>query len=163
MIKSALRGQRPGLARELIGSLSCGLLRGERRLAVFVAYADESSGKDSRDMFIYGGFAAPWPDWQDLFAPAWEERILNKPPCIPYLHMTEIRSRKWREQHNLTEAEAEERVDDAIKVIESFPSLYLATSCVDGGIARNIFQNFKISPGKRRKKYPMEPNYYRER
>jgi hypothetical protein len=30
-----------------------------------------------------------------VFAPAWQERVLDGRPQIPYLHVTEIRRREW--------------------------------------------------------------------
>lgn len=92
-------------------------------MAVFIAASDEASGKTHRDTFRHGGFLAPEEDWFNIFAPLWDTRVLKGPPRIEYLHMTEIRSRGWRESHGLTRSEGEFRVDEAFGVIRAIPSL----------------------------------------
>jgi len=82
---------RPGLAAELLESLFCGLPRIEKRVAVFVAAADESDGPKQTGPFVYGGFVGPTRDWIDCFAPAWQERVLNGRPTLPFFHMGSIR------------------------------------------------------------------------
>ena len=60
-------------------------------MSVFVAAADESEAGNRRGRFFYGGFVAPMEFWINIVAPAWEERVLNGEPAIPYLHMVDIR------------------------------------------------------------------------
>jgi hypothetical protein len=113
-------------------------------MAVFVAGTDESAGKDHRSMYFRGGFVAPERDWSEWFAEAWQERVLSGPPEIPYLHMTEIRSPKWRAKHGLSDVEAEQRVDEAFRVITSMGSLYPVTSQIDAGHCRDAFATVKL-------------------
>lgn len=40
-----------------------------------------------------------------------------RPPRIPFLHMTDIRSADWRKDNNISVADAEERVDQAVNII----------------------------------------------
>ena len=80
MLRLVRKRQRAGLAAELVGSLFCGLPRIEKRMAVFVAAADESDAPTRDGAFLYGGFVAPFVDWHQWFTPAWEERVLNKVP-----------------------------------------------------------------------------------
>jgi hypothetical protein len=129
-------------------------------MAVFVAAGDERDGAAGRGAFVYGGFVAPVDDWVNWFAPAWEERVLNGPPTIPYMHMTEIRSRDWRERHGLTLHEAERRVDEATRVICSMGSLHFVKSEMDGGHFRDVLGDMRIiRPGKQPGVYPMQPDY----
>ena len=89
-------------------------------MSVWVVGADETETTE----FFYAGFAAPLEDWEDWFIPAWQERVLNGPPTIPLLHMTDIRSEKWRDKYGLSRPESERRVDEAFRVIRSLGSLY---------------------------------------
>ena len=107
-------------------------------MAVFVSGLDETAGKTHRDTFLLAGFVAPEHDWSRFFAPAWQERVLDGPPAIPYLHMTEIRSPKWREKYGLSKLEADDRIDTAIALIvrckayiRSASALMLVLSVID--------------------------------
>jgi hypothetical protein len=108
-------------------------------MAVFVSGSDETSGKDHRGVFHHAGFIAPEKDWSDYFAPAWRERVLDGIPSIPYLHMTDIRSDKWRKKYGLSRLEAEGRVDEAIRVIDGMGSLYAIGSRADAGFFLDMF------------------------
>jgi hypothetical protein len=116
---------RAGLALDLVHALFCGLSRRERRMAVFVCAADETSDQNPRKNYFFGGFAAPVNDWDGAFAAAWNERVLEGRPQIPYMHQTSIRSPKWRatKGNGITEHEAMRRVDEAACVIQSMGSL----------------------------------------
>lgn len=105
-------------------------------MAVFVAAADESSSGNRDGAFIYGGLVAPEIDWREWFAPAWEARVLNLSPPIPYLHMVDIRSPKWRFQHGLRVIDAERRLDEACRVVGGMGSLFLVTSRIDEDVFR---------------------------
>jgi hypothetical protein len=135
---------RPGISAELLKSLFCGLPRLEYRVAVFIAASDESSERHHDGQFYYGGVVAPVTDWWDWFAPAWEERVLNGPPKIPYLHMTDINSSKFLREHGLTEVDAQQRIDEALRVILSMGSLDLVTSCVNEAFFRDSFLGIRF-------------------
>ncbi len=107
-------------------------------MAVFVAASDEAAGANHRSQFVYCGFLAPLNDW-NLFTEEWDRRVLAGPPRIPYLHMTDIRSRKWRETYQLTDSEAERRVDEAAAVISETPSLTPVGSTLDSGHLLDTF------------------------
>jgi hypothetical protein len=113
-------------------------------MAKFISGSDESAGKTHRDTFFFGGFVAPEEDWSRFFVPAWQERVLAGPPAMPYLHMTEMRSEQWRSQHKLSRAAADERIDEAIAVIETMGSLYPVGIYVDGGHVLNEFATTKV-------------------
>lgn len=113
-------------------------------MAVFVSGSDETSGKTQRDTFLLGGWLAPEPDWSHFFAPAWQERVLDGPPKIPYLHMTDIRSAKWRDQHGLSKLNADDRIDRAIRLIDTMPSLYPVGIRLDAGFLRDRFASVKV-------------------
>jgi hypothetical protein len=72
-------------------------------MAVFTAASDETSGGNPLSVYHYSGWVMPEPDWSHFFTPAWQERVLDGPPNIPYLHMTEICSKAWREQNGISD------------------------------------------------------------
>lgn len=124
-------------------------------MAVFVCVADESYDDGN---FVYGGFAAPVTVWDGCFAEAWNERVLNGPPQIPYLHMTEIRDWNWQKEHGLKPWQADRRVDAAADVICStgglVPVLYSAGRKDFAEIVRQPY-----SPGPNRRRVSLEPDY----
>jgi len=63
-------------------------------MAVFLAASDESSGEC---IFHHAGYVASITCWTDLLVPAWQKEVLEGPPRIDEFHMTEMRSRSWRE------------------------------------------------------------------
>src|SRR6267378_5096898 len=91
-------------------------------MAVFVAASDETNSANG--LYHYEGWLASESDWTRFFTPAWQERVLDGPPQIPYLHMTEMRSRAWREQWGITQANVDERLDESARVIDQMGSLY---------------------------------------
>jgi hypothetical protein len=127
-------------------------------MAVFVSASDESSGKNQRDNFLLAGWVAPEQDWSQFFAPAWQERVLDGPPAIPYLHMTEIRSPAWRAKYGLSDLQASDRIDEAFKLIDTMQTLFPVGVPVDAGHMRDTFAETKVvaSTGGNR---PFEPDY----
>ncbi|HEY6348970.1 MAG TPA: hypothetical protein VI636_06130 [Candidatus Angelobacter sp.] len=127
-------------------------------MAVFVSASDESAGKTDRDHFFFCGWIAPEEDWSQFFTPAWQERVLDPPPAIPFLHMTEIRSPKWRSQYGLSREQAEARVDKAFDVIDQMGSLFPISISVDAGHVLDKFIEAKVvaSSGGKRK---FEPDF----
>jgi hypothetical protein len=113
-------------------------------MAVFLAACDETGTHDGRGNFYSGGYMAPTLDWVHHFTPAWEDRVLNREPRIPYLHMTSIRSKAWRAKHGISGVEAERRVDSACDVIASTGSLFLITARINEGLWRDRFKSFGI-------------------
>lgn len=123
-------------------------------MAVFICAADESYDSGN---FFYGGFAAPVTDWEG-FARAWNERVLQGPPQIPYLHMTDITDWKWQEKYGLKPWEADRRIEAAVEVIRSTGSLVPVLWSVDrreyAAIVRQPF-----TPGPKKKPAQLEPDY----
>jgi hypothetical protein len=118
-----------------------------KRMAVFVCAADESADTDH---FFYGGFAAPLGIWEGCFADAWNERVLNGPPQIPYLHMTDIREWGWQDKHGLSRSQASARIEAAADVIRSTGGLVPVIYEVDRrAFARILRQPFSPSQGQR--------------
>jgi hypothetical protein len=101
------------LSVALVRSLFCGLPEKERRMAVIVSASDETY----RDKFVYGGVLASLRYWEKIFAPRWERDVLDGAPRIPFLHMTDIRSPKWRESMGISELEADRRVENAVQIL----------------------------------------------
>jgi hypothetical protein len=160
VLRIVTKRHRPGLASELLESLFCGLPRLERRMAVFVAAADESDGPRQTGPFVYGGFVGPTLDWKDSFAPAWQERVLNGNPVLPFFHMTEIRNPKWQEKYGIKPWEAERRIDEAVRVVGSMGGIRLARTSFDGGHFRRTFQSARIAThGPQLGGYRLDPDY----
>ncbi|HEY1679394.1 MAG TPA: DUF3800 domain-containing protein [Candidatus Sulfotelmatobacter sp.] len=128
-------------------------------MAVFVSASDEGSGANHLCQFEVTGWLAPEDDWSRFFAPAWQSRVLDGPPRIPYLHVTEIRSKKFREKYGLTQLAADNRLDEAASVIGAMGSLYPVRIALDGGLFRQVFASHKllaVTGGIKR----YEPDYY---
>jgi hypothetical protein len=111
------KNQSESLASSLVSSLFCGLPRQAHRMAVFVSFSDESSGKNKRDPFVFAGWVATHKDWREIFTPAWEHLVLKGPPPIPFVHMTDMYSPKWREAHRISKSDANHRIDQAVKAL----------------------------------------------
>jgi hypothetical protein len=128
-------------------------------MAVFVSASDEGSGANHLCPFEVTGWIAPEEDWSRFFAPAWQSRVLDGPPVIPYLHVTEIRSKAWRLKYGLTKLQADYRLDEAASVIGALGSLYPVRIVLDGSLFRRAFATHKLlamSGGVKR----YEPDYY---
>ena len=127
-------------------------------MAVFVSASDErSSGGNRRNRFFYGGFLAPEKDWYGPFAEQWNKDVLKGPPRIPWLHMTDIRSKKWREQEKITRAQGEQRVKAAFELISEMPSLTPIGSALNAGQLLDTFiTKVQFRKGGKRK---FEPDY----
>lgn len=113
-------------------------------MAVFVASADESTGRTHTDPFLFGGFVARERLWSKSFAPLWDRRVLAGPPRIPYLHMADIKSPKWCAEHGLTQDDAERRLDAAFELIDRAGGLYPVAYRVDAGHLRSAFAEAEV-------------------
>jgi hypothetical protein len=96
-------------------------------VAVYTAYSDESGVGDPSGTFIMGGYLAPEQDWKEL-TESWQNRVLNGPPQIPYLHMKEIRREEWRAEHGISYNDSENRISEAVRIIYSRGSLSAVAS-----------------------------------
>jgi hypothetical protein len=112
-------------------------------MAVFISASDEHSGGDG-STFLFGGYIGPEKDWSEFFVPAWQQRVLDSPPKIPYLHMTEIRSREFRDEWGLSELAADDRVDEAISIVETMGSFYPIMVEMDAAYVKNAFAEIKV-------------------
>jgi len=81
-------------------------------MAIYTEFSDEAAVGNPDGTFAMAGYAARESDWP-YFSTAWRERVLDGPPKIPYLHMSEIRRDKWRNQHNIGYNDAEEPISEA--------------------------------------------------
>jgi hypothetical protein len=54
-------------------------------VAVYVAFSDEASVRNTEGEFFVAGYVASELEWPWV-ARAWQERVLDGPPRIPYLH-----------------------------------------------------------------------------
>jgi len=103
-------------------------------MAVFVSASDESDGGHHRSTFWHGGWVAPESDWFSYFSPAWQERVLDAKPAIPFLHMTDIRDPQWCTEHGVSWLQAQDKLDEAVRLIDSMGSLYPITTNMSGGV-----------------------------
>lgn len=69
----------------------------------------------------------PETDFYNSFVPAWQERVLEAAPEIPYLHMTEIRDPEWCIKHGVSWQQAQEKMDEAAILLSQMGSLYPIT------------------------------------
>jgi hypothetical protein len=127
-------------------------------MAVFVCAADESSDQNPRQNFFYGGFAAPLTVWEGVFADAWNERVLNGPPQIPFLHTTSILSPAWRAKYGLTERDASVRLDEAARIIRITGALIPVMVYVDQGDFDAILRQ-PFLPRGRKRPVSLDPDY----
>ena len=113
-------------------------------MSEYTAAADESAGPDGRGWFHYGGFVAPSRDWDGAFSTAWRERVLGGARPIPHLHMTDMRSRTWRERQGLRQWEADQKVEEAVRILNSTGSLYPLAVQLDAGHFAEAFEGIKV-------------------
>ena len=99
-------------------------------MAVFVSYSDESETGNRSD-FLVSGYVAAETLWE-FVAKAWQERVLDGKPPIPYLHMNEIRDDEWRatKGKGISRPEAENRIDEAVTILSATGVLYIASSVI---------------------------------
>jgi hypothetical protein len=118
-------------AAALVRSLFCGFRPGQIRMAVFTAFSDESEiAPNPTGDFIVGGYVALESYWPYL-AGAWQDRVLDGSPKIPYLHMTDIRNEKWRTKHRISHAESQRRVTEAVKLLSTTGDLNIILSRIN--------------------------------
>ncbi len=108
-------------------------------MAIFVAASDESTGATHRDPFMRCGFLAPLDDWASL-SEEWERKVLNGPPTISHLHMTDIRSPRWRQEHGISDSDAAHRVEEAFQIIADWPSLTPIGMTINSG---HLYDTYK--------------------
>lgn len=126
-------------------------------MATFVAFSDESGVADPGGEFLVSGHIADERDWP-LVVRAWQARVLDGPPALPYLHMSEIRRDEWRRQHRISFNDAEERVAEAVRVLYSMGPMLAVVSVIKRKDLQEVFHN----RFKRKKQVPLgldEPDY----
>lgn len=124
-------------------------------MAVFVSASDESDSGHHRSRFWHCGWVAPLTEWTDYFVPAWQERVLDAKPRIPFLHMTDIRDPGWRNEHGITWQEAQDKMDEAAIVIDQMGSLYPLAVHTDAGVFLDAHGKKKVMEGLTGSKKPM--------
>jgi hypothetical protein len=130
-------------------------------MAIFLSGSDESAGKTHRDTFLFAGWVGPKEDWVRFFVPAWQERVLDGPPAIPYLHMTEIRSPQWRAKYGISKLQADDPIDEAFVLLDTMQSLYPIGVSLDAGLIRDAFANARVvSPTAGGAPKPFDPDYF---
>jgi hypothetical protein len=124
-------------------------------MAVFVSHSDETDEGHHRSMFWHCGLIAPEQDWSAYFNPAWQEDVLDSPPAIPYLHVSEIRDSEWRAQHGLSYSQMHEKLDAAAHVINTTGSLIPLGIKANAGVFLDLFRDYKMvkSKGEKAKRF----------
>ena len=113
-------------------------------MALFTLACDESWGKPEQGMFYRAGLLAPEEDFANYFIPAWRERVLNAPPSIPFLHLTQIYNAEWATKHRLGRVGANDKVAAAIGVMAQLGSVYLLAGRIPAKYAETAFQQVKV-------------------
>ena len=100
-------------------------------MAVFVSYSDETKTGSLSDFLVSGYIADEQSTWP-LLTSAWQERVLDGSPNIPYLHMTDIRNAKWRREkgNGISEIESECRISAAVSLLAQCGGLSIVTSAI---------------------------------
>ncbi|HEX4133330.1 MAG TPA: hypothetical protein VHY84_01815 [Bryobacteraceae bacterium] len=151
------------VAAAMIRSLYCGLRPGEKRVSVFVAYSDEASaGGNATDEFLVAGYVAREDEWP-CFAKAWQERALDESsdgPKIQCFHMTQMRSRAWRELHGLSDTSARRRTEEALRTIHGSGFVLPVASAINQTELREIIQDKFKNAGKKVPAGLDEPDYF---
>lgn len=130
-------------------------------MAVFLVAGDETEPGDQTGPFMFGGYVAPVLDWTDHFAPAWQERVLNGNPVLPYFHMTEMNSEDGRHRLGIGWRDAQNRITEAVNVIRSMGSLHAIRNTMDGAHVRSSFKKHSlIKSGKQPGVFAIEPDYF---
>ena len=126
-------------------------------MSEFIAYSDETEVHTANDLFLMGGYVAPKKDWRWMEAP-WQERVLNGPPRIPYMHVREINDSGWRAVHGVSYNEAQNRLAEASRIMNSFGN----AACIISAMRRSEMEMI-FNPCGRKKKYVLkgleEPDY----
>jgi Protein of unknown function (DUF3800) len=128
-------------------------------MAVYVSYSDESENNQKDGRFLVGGYVARESDWPD-FARAWQERVLDGPSKIPYYHTTEMKSRKFREEHGLTYNDSERRIDEAVRVIFSMGPMSAFAGELNKDEFSRVFRDIPKNELKRLPKVYKDPDYF---
>jgi hypothetical protein len=107
-------------------------------MAVITAFSDETEVHSAEGKFLMGGYIAPADDWP-LVESAWQDRVLDGPPKLPYLHMRKIRNSKWQQKYGITDYQAGCRVTEAAQVMHSFGNLAVIASSVRRSYLGEVF------------------------
>jgi hypothetical protein len=126
-------------------------------LAVYWAYSDEAGVGDPRGEFLVAGYIAEESEWPHIIN-AWRGRVLDGPPVIPYLHVTEIRSTAWREKQSVSWLDAERRIDEAMRVLYSSGALFAVTSVMRRADLQELFHK-RYAKRKHIPTHVAEPDY----
>jgi hypothetical protein len=126
-------------------------------MSAFVAYSDEAGVGDAKGEFLVGGYASSEAEWTWINR-AWQERVLDGPPKLPYLHMIELLDRDWRANVGISFNDSEERVAEAIKVMYSSGYTSAIAAVIKVADFKQAFQRFK-QQGKRAPLGVDEPDY----
>jgi hypothetical protein len=116
-------------------------------MAVFLSASDETLGEG---LFHHAGYVAPIESWVDVIVPAWQEKVLNGPPKIDEFHMTDIRSRSWREKRGVTEKDADDRIDAAVDLVHK-AGLFSIRSSIDDVHFAATASGYKFRPTDQRR------------
>jgi len=129
-----------------------------KRVSVFVSYSDEAGIADPSGEFLVAGYVAPEGEWP-FVASAWQERVLDGPPKIPYLHMTEIRSEHWRKRYGLSLDDSEQRIGEAVNIMHSTGYITAVMSLIKRSDLLGAVQD-RFRRGKRVPLGLNEPDYF---
>jgi hypothetical protein len=87
-------------------------------MSVYVSYTDETQASDVQEAFLIAGFAANESEWPK-FSQEWNA-ILLRSPAIPYIHVTQLYSKAWQEEHRITAYQCDMKLQAAIDLLASY-------------------------------------------
>jgi hypothetical protein len=125
-------------------------------VAVYVAFSDEADVGSKDGEFVVCGYVAAETEWPWV-ARAWQERVLDGPPKIPYLHTNALKTLEWQQRHGIGPNDAENRISEAVRVLASMGRM----SALGSIIRKSDLDVFSQHFGKK-KKVPLglnEPDY----
>jgi hypothetical protein len=109
-----------------------------KEMAIYTAYSDEAGVADPSGEFLVCGYLGSEATW-DYVRQAWQERVLDGPPRIAELHMTDIRSGYWRAKIGMSFNDSENRVAEAVRVIHSTGALDAVASVIKRSVLYEVF------------------------
>jgi hypothetical protein len=127
-------------------------------MAVFLAASDETDcGKSDEGTFFHCGFLAPKQDWENIFEPMWDARVLKGPPRITEFHVNDLKNKSKCEKNGIDLKKADSRISEAFGVISAIRSLTPIACELNVGHLRKVFESkVKFSTGALRQ---FEPDY----
>jgi hypothetical protein len=107
-------------------------------VAVLVSFSDEAAVPNPEGDFLVAGYVGRDDLWPWVVR-AWQDRVLDGPPKIPYFRMKHIRSDRWRRPLGFSYNHSEGRVSEAVNIMRSTGSLWAVFYTMREPVSRRSF------------------------